>query len=1202
MPKTNSLALLPLASLALLLALSCTPAVPSGGTTDARTTAQQALDDALTLDMFDFKDGGGALTAVSGSFYAPLETKDKAFKLSWSSISPFVTKIDPVSGQVFIKIPDPIPADTTATLTATATPVAARGTEATVDGNGAAKDFSFTVATPTSDADMANLVAAAVTGNLLDFSGKDSATAVTAGFSLPLSGSYGTEITWTSTGSGVTIDSSGKVSVTTPATGSAASTATLTPTVKKKKGATATTSATSIEPTKQPDPITITIPPVTPLVAVTNDAAAIPEIVTAALSTATTSGSPAGITGNFTLPTAGDRGTTIAWTSTKTDILVIDPVTNICTVTAPAVDTVVALDAVVTKVDGTTPQTATGSVSVKVKGAANAASTELAAALASCMVKPASGEPLTALVSSFTVSPVASTLANGVGIAWTASPSTALNFGSDGTASFVATGSDQTVTLTATVSKTGATSQTKAWALTISKITDADILAASTVLGTCSLAFTSGETATTAKGSFSRSPLDGTIDGSVLVWSVEPAPTSNSMPVLSLYPKDMGGVPVPGSTTQSTFNVGAYQTIKDQVSWIKAAVTKNGKSVSKTWNITIIARAATASEKFTADKTALTVEAFTLTAVDRANLSAGNNGEKLLTAASEFKLPVSGEYGSSYKWELTASYSPVPATLNADGKTVNIQGGWSDQSMTLTAKIAAPGKNIADYSAINSTDFANKSFNVTFAKDPDWERIMWCWFLLDPSDFIFKTGVTATNPTGKNVTRGNNSGTGSSSNVLTAYDDFVAPTSGTQLGTDSGAGYHGTLPTSVDISKVTLTYSVDKTTKLADKTHTSADYISVDTDGKTIHLTRPETTDVVALVHVTLTSNGRVWTAYMENSSNVSVLVHHTWVSSGSELTMLPVPGGTFQMGSTSAEAALSYMQPATPVHWVKVSPFLISETEITQRLYNDSLFASNAGNAYVATPDGTTGYEPVRVNIFKAMEFCNELSARDGFDKVYTISQSTSTVTSDFTKSGYRLPTEAEFEFLARSDVASTNAAPGTVTTTDFPWGVAPSEISGQPYTDYAANVAKYAWYAGSSHPTSTFLVKPVKTGRQPTAYGVYDLFGNAREWCSDYYAAYPTDATTQSTPLVDPQGPTKQPIDSYKFTPFVVRGGGVSQNLDETTSYRNPFGYLRFLGSGVRQSAGQKVYGGAYSNQNNNIGQNNDIDIGFHMVRKAP
>ncbi len=1193
MPKTNSLALLPLASLALLLALSCTPAVPSGGTTDVRTKAQQALDDALTLDMFDFKDGGGALTAVSGSFYAPLETKDKAFKLSWSSVSPFVTKIDPVSGQVFIRIPDPIPADTTATLTATATPVAARGTEATVDGNGAAKDFSFTVATPTSDAAMANLVAAAVTGNLLDFSGKDSATAVTAGFSLPLSGSYGTEITWTSTGTGVTIDSSGKVSVTTPATGSAASTATLTPTVKKKKGATATTSATSIEPTKQPDPITITIPPVTPLVAVTNDAAAIPEIVTAALSTATTSGSPAGITGNFTLPTAGDRGTTIAWTSTKTDILTIDPVTNICTVIAPAVDTVVALDAVVTKVDGTTPQTATGSVSVKVKGAANAASTELAAALASCMVKPASGEPLTALVSSFTVTPVASPLANGVSIAWSASPATALNFGSDGTASFVATGSDQAVTLTATVSKTGATSQTKAWTLTISKITDADILAASTVLGTSSLAFTSGETATTAKSSFSRSPLDGTIDGSVLVWTVEPAPTTNMMPVLSLYPKDM---PVPGSTTQSTFNVGASQTIKDQVSWIKATVTKNGKSVSKTWNITIIARAATAYEKFTADKTALTVEAFTLSAVDRANLSAGNNGEKLLKAASEFKLPVSGEYGSSYKWELTASYSPVPATLNADGKTVNIQGGWSDQSMTLTAKIAAPGKNIADYSAINSTDFANKSFNITFAKDPDWERIMWCWFLLDPSDFIFKTGVTATNPTGKNVTRGNNSGTGSSSNVLTAYDDFVAPTGGSQLGSTSSS--MGTLPTSVDISKVTLTYSVDKTTKLADKTHTSADYISVDTDGKTIHLTRPETTDVQAAVHVTFTSNSKVWTADLDTYSNLNVLVHHTWVSSGSELTMLPVPGGTFQMGSASAEAALSDMKSATPVHWVKVSPFLISETEITQRLYNDSLFAKN--NAYVATPDSVTGYEPVRVNIFKAMEFCNELSARDGFDKVYTISQSTSTMTSDFTKSGYRLPTEAEFEFLARSDVASTNAAPGTVTTTDFPWGTPPgSAIDSAGYNTFVATVATYAWYAEptSGHPTSTFLVKPVKTGRQPTAYGVYDLFGNAREWCSDYYAAYPTDAYTQSTPLVDPQGPTKQPIDSYQVTPFVVRGGGVSQNLNDTTSYQNPFGYLRFLGSGVRQSAGQKVYGGAYSNQNSN-----DIDIGFHMVRKAP
>ncbi len=206
---------------------------------------------------------------------------------------------------------------------------------------------------------MVDAVLAGMTGSLLDLSGSDSASAVSGDFSLPLSGSYGTEITWVATGDGIEINpTTGKVKVKTKATGT--STATLTPTVKKKGGS-STSPSTSLKP------IEIVIPPLTPDKAVEGDIAAIPEVITTAFVDSPEAGSPEGITGDFTLPTTGDRGTTIAWESSDPGVISVAG-TGACTVLPETTDTSVTLTATVTKDGETAAAPTSATVTVKVKG------------------------------------------------------------------------------------------------------------------------------------------------------------------------------------------------------------------------------------------------------------------------------------------------------------------------------------------------------------------------------------------------------------------------------------------------------------------------------------------------------------------------------------------------------------------------------------------------------------------------------------------------------------------------------------------------------------------------------------------------------------------------------------------------------------------------------------------------------------------
>ncbi len=202
-------------------------------------------------------------------------------------------------------------------------------------------------------------------------------------------------------------------------------------------------------------------------------------------------------------------------------------------------------------------------------------------------------------------------------------------------------------------------------------------------------------------------------------------------------------------------------------------------------------------------------------------------------------------------------------------------------------------------------------------------------------------------------------------------------------------------------------------------------------------------------------------------------------------LKLVRIEPGSFQMGTTKEQidqllrlfpdSKREWFDAAQPQHPVKITrPFYLGTHPVTQGQYK-AIMGSNP-SLFKGSDD-----RPVEtVSWLDAVNFCNKMSEKDKRTPFYHIN---GTEVADVGGNGYRLPSEAEWEYACRAGSA-----------TLFPFG------------DDAGKLGEHAW-CSSNYPSRSHDVGQ----KSPNAWGLYDLLGNVWEWCADWYDGKP-DALSAS------------------------------------------------------------------------------------------
>jgi sulfatase modifying factor 1 len=282
------------------------------------------------------------------------------------------------------------------------------------------------------------------------------------------------------------------------------------------------------------------------------------------------------------------------------------------------------------------------------------------------------------------------------------------------------------------------------------------------------------------------------------------------------------------------------------------------------------------------------------------------------------------------------------------------------------------------------------------------------------------------------------------------------------------------------------------------------------------------------------------------------------------------IPGGEFEMGDHIGVIDPKHPTDEIPIHKVTISRFFMGKVDITVSEYcdflnsalargqivvssglvylsagKDALFQTREADQYsriswdgcrFGIPENRGNHPVTSVLWHGAAAYCNWLSTKDGYQPCYN----TSTWDCDFSKNGYRLPTEAEWEYAARGGQYSPYY--------NYPWGNEADKSkanwpgSGDPYeTGPLPWTTPVGFYNGKLQIKSDFgwpgSQASYQTSNGANGYGLFDMAGNVWQWCNDWYGR----DYYKISPAKDPTGPTiaeASPMPDGK--PYrVLRGG---------------------------------------------------------------
>jgi len=248
-------------------------------------------------------------------------------------------------------------------------------------------------------------------------------------------------------------------------------------------------------------------------------------------------------------------------------------------------------------------------------------------------------------------------------------------------------------------------------------------------------------------------------------------------------------------------------------------------------------------------------------------------------------------------------------------------------------------------------------------------------------------------------------------------------------------------------------------------------------------------TAFAALCFLSVFLQGCVSAPYPKGSTDIYLLPPETFLLPGDvPLTMVGIPAGTFMMGSTNGASD------ETPVHQVTIcQDFQLGQTEVTKAQWEAVMGTTPwSGRTYVLDdPDSPAVY----VSWNDAQAFIAALNKLAG--------------------ETFRLPTEEEWEYACRAG-----------STTEYYFGDSP------------ANLSDYAWWMANTREVGEEYAHIVAQ-LLPNGFGLYDMHGNVREWCNDWYSS----SYSSSSPSVDPMGPEPG---SFR----VLRGGSWGNDAGQCRS----------------------------------------------------